>query len=152
MNPINFEEKLISEIVIEYVVTKRPKSYQLSHIALLVVIVTVFSILTYKGIVHIYFIVALLLSAAATAWLYNTSNVTEESILIIRDFGIQLRQKYYHGNEITKVKFIHSILIYIHFLSLHNGDTNFISLSFHSLSIKAVSARYLFMNTSQDQQ
>jgi len=104
MNHINFEEKLISEIVLEFVVSKRIKSYQRSEIFLLLfVLITFLSFLTYNDIVHIYTIAEILLLIITMNWLYNLSNVIEESILIIRDFGIQLRQKYYYGNEVTKV-------------------------------------------------
>ena len=44
------------------------------------------------------------LVALCTLWLF-VSQVTEESVLIIKDFGIQLRMKYRTGSEETKVVF-----------------------------------------------
>lgn len=101
--PVIFEEKLVSETVTEFVVSIRTKSNQLRRIILLSFLFIPLTILVYYGILQIYLVVALLITLGLLTSLYNSSCVTEESILIVRDFGIQLRQKYYNRKEVTKV-------------------------------------------------
>lgn len=108
MADIIFEGKVVSETVIEYVVSSnRSKNHRWIRIVQVLVAIIVSSILFS---LHFYFITGtFLLLLVATILLYESSCVVEESILIVRDFGIQLRQKYHNGNEITKV----IILLYI---------------------------------------
>jgi glycopeptide antibiotics resistance protein len=98
---IYFSEKLVSENVTEFVAEK--KSYNNFLVLLPFVVFVTIAFITISVYRKSYvFLAALCFILLISISLYFNS-IQEESILVIQDFGIQLRRKYQSGREETKV-------------------------------------------------
>lgn len=97
---VQFEESKVSDTVNEFRVFHICSSYFFESLYWL----SPCTILTAGAIIAPSTIIITLLGLAVlvTSWLFS-SQVVEESVLVIKDFGIQLRIKYRTGSEETKV-------------------------------------------------
>ena len=104
-----FEESKVSDTVNEFRAFKSVGSYfwesvyWISPCAVLTVLVILMP--------SVVMVVLLGLSILYTMWSFSCQ-VTEESVLIIKDFGIQLRIKYRRGSEETKVSSDALLIVY----------------------------------------
>ena len=92
-----FSEKLVSENVTEFVVEKMYKAdlVNVVYISFFTLIITYFFSSVYVLFITIFIVLFLSI-------LRILNSIQEESILVIHDFGIQLRRKYFGGREETK--------------------------------------------------
>ena len=92
-----FSEKLVSENVTEFAVEKIHKS-ELANI----VYISFFALIIVYFFTSLYVLLVTTFIVVILSTLNVLNSIQEESILVIHDFGIQLRRKYFGGREETK--------------------------------------------------
>lgn len=155
---ILFEERKLSNAVIEFKAIRKSNSniaiLVLGTTTMLLLITSIFWSLSIK----LYIITCIIIIIVI---INHRSYVVEESILVIKDFGVQLRRKYASGSEYTEFLernkinkvFIHecikrsSICYQLAFL-LH-GE-NRLSLSFNYVYPGLIALKRVFLAVNQD--
>jgi hypothetical protein len=99
-----FHERVVSETLTEYISYSNDST---EYILVLFVglVLFIFSVLVYLNAISTTLTTFSLVLLIAIILIYQSNYVVEESILIIQDFGIQLRQKCSNSSEVTKVYF-----------------------------------------------
>ena len=97
---INWTENRLSDTVVEFkaTITRKRNTINELIIAILIIGLLIYSVI-YTCPVYIH-----ILSSCIVLFIIFSQNwiVSEESVLILRDFGIQLRMKYANGSESTE--------------------------------------------------
>jgi hypothetical protein len=154
---ISFEERKLSNAVIEFRAI-RESNFKIEVILGTVIMFLLISSVFYNLPIKIHILTSIIIIVII---IIHRSYVVEESVLVIKDFGVQLRRKYASGSEyseflerdkISKV-FIHecikrsSICYQLAFL-LH-GE-NRLSLSFNYIYPGLIALKRVFLAVNQD--
>jgi len=95
---VAFEENKLSDTVIEFKAIRKRRDHVETILALLILGLLIFSVVNAVPI-HVHIISSLVIIFIVIA---HRTHIVEESVLVARDFGVQLRQKDASGAEYTK--------------------------------------------------